>query len=587
MTSRFGRKLARLQEAQTRSKRHVESVSYALNSNTSALTQAEAQTVNGAQSDAQRAERLQRLRKAQLLARAPGPLRHVPHITELRSEPPPIAPERAAAVTPATSRAPGFLPTPAIQAPETRSLRCAVGSQRAALPTDRTCNAEQGFVATTPASGRHSGHVGLASRLEALTGIGLQTALTDGHGRGPGAQLRAAFTCDTPHGHTALGAWPAFDAATEAATFAALGMEGARLEDLLFFDTETTGLAGGTGTVPFLIGFGYLEGSQFVIEQHFLPDLGLEEPLLRSFSDALARRRHLVSFNGKSFDWPLVRTRAQLAQQPLNPPASHCALLHIARRMFRADTEHFRLGALERTLLGFERRDDLPSAQVPERYFEYLRTNDAQPLAPVLRHNLWDILSLLRLLSETVAVFCPRNTEYTAEYTAQHTPALDAPPPLRSVSPTARAECAFIAWRRGQTALAKTCFDAAESALGAHPPATLSPALWRFGAALLRRGNPPGIGEASALEREERRLLRGLASAQVRMDADGETLTPNPLFRRDLARSHLALAKFYEHRAKDVYRAYAHAAQSAASECEALHQRRLERLSRCNDTDRL
>ncbi len=579
MSSRFGRKLARLQEARTptTSAPRAPSSACILDETTAAVEQHRATDL--APTDAQRAARLQRLRKAQLLARAPGPLKFVPQTSELDA----MAHDSARL----DERGPGIASSDAhrhvahpSRAPELPGSTPSTGRPKAGTSAPpRALGPAAAAVAT--ASATRGGQL-MADRLRALAGIGLET--TDGKGNGPGALLHSAVSHDTPHGHTALGAWPKLDAATETAAFAALGMAGARLEDLLFFDTETTGLAGGTGTVPFLVGFGYVADGHFIVEQHLLPDLGFEEPLLGRFAAALERRPYLVSFNGKSFDWPLVRTRAQLAQQPLGTPAAHCDLLHIARRLFRAETEHFRLSALERAILGFERFDDLPSAQVPERYFDYLRTRDAQPLAAVLKHNFWDILSLLRLLSESVAAFCPLHSEgLTSSNAPAHAGEHNARRLPRSAPPTARAESALIAWRHGQRALAMACFDGAERALDKQPTATLSPMLWRFGATLVRRTHSPEVVGTAALQREEARLLRGLASAQARMDAATEHAAHNQELRRDLARSHLALAKFYEHRMRDQHLARLHAVQSAGGECALLHQRRLARLGRSHD----
>ena len=120
------------------------------------------------------------------------------------------------------------------------------------------------------------------------------------------------------------------------------------LRRALFFDTETTGLAGGTGTVPFLIGIGWFEDESMRIQQLFLPEMGREAPMLHWLRERVQQSSCVVSFNGKAFDWPLLRTRFVLNRVPAPVLPPHLDLLHCARRVLRQRLRSVRLVELER-----------------------------------------------------------------------------------------------------------------------------------------------------------------------------------------------------------------------------------------------
>ncbi|MGH2450478.1 MAG: ribonuclease H-like domain-containing protein, partial [Candidatus Limnocylindria bacterium] len=180
-----------------------------------------------------------------------------------------------------------------------------------------------------------------------------------------------------------------------------LGLRGAppeRWEDILFLDTETTGLAGGTGTYVFLLGTAYLAGGELVLRQHVLHDLGAERSFVAALLAELDRFRACASYNGKCFDLPLLRTRVILAlRAQLTVDDSHLDLLHPARRLWRGRFGSTGLRQLEDSVLDEPRVDDIPGALIPERYFAFLRTRDEGLLAPILEHNLRDIVSLVRI----------------------------------------------------------------------------------------------------------------------------------------------------------------------------------------------
>lgn len=167
---------------------------------------------------------------------------------------------------------------------------------------------------------------------------------------------------------------------------------------LLFLDVETTGLAGGTGTYAFLVGVGWAEHDRFVVAQYFMRDFDEEPALLTAVDGVLRGAGGLVTFNGCSFDLPLLETRFILQRRPWVAPTSHLDLLYPARRVWWAHLEDCRLTTLEREVLGLTRGDDVPSALIPSLYFEFLRTRQATPLARVFRHNRADVLSLAALL---------------------------------------------------------------------------------------------------------------------------------------------------------------------------------------------
>ncbi len=177
------------------------------------------------------------------------------------------------------------------------------------------------------------------------------------------------------------------------------------LRRALFFDTETTGLAGGTGTYVFLVGVGYFEENRFVVEQLFLPELRAEPALLQYFEELLRERRGLVSFNGKSFDAPLLSSRfIQMRMSPTLDLHEHLDLLHAARRLVQQDFGDCRLGRLEERLLGVEREGDIPGEEIPAIYLDFLRFGDTGRLPPILYHNRMDILSLWALTVALVEV---------------------------------------------------------------------------------------------------------------------------------------------------------------------------------------
>ncbi|MBN1637034.1 MAG: ribonuclease H-like domain-containing protein [Deltaproteobacteria bacterium] len=168
--------------------------------------------------------------------------------------------------------------------------------------------------------------------------------------------------------------------------------------DGLYLDTETTGLAGGTGTFPFLIGLGWFEDKNFVTSQLFARDFPEEKAMLNFLQEIAAQKQFLVTFNGKAYDINLLSTRFilnRLEDPFINMP--HLDLLFICRRLFRHRLENSRLVTLECGILGFERTGDVPGYEIPQRYFDWLKRRDARALEDIFEHNRLDILSMAAL----------------------------------------------------------------------------------------------------------------------------------------------------------------------------------------------
>lgn len=242
----------------------------------------------------------------------------------------------------------------------------------------------------------------------------------------------------------------------------------------LFLDTETTGLAGGTGTYAFLVGLAWWDAGGLQVEQLVMRDFNEEYSLLHELSARIAERPVLVTFNGKSFDWPLLESRFTMTRSIAAPRlAAHLDLLHPARALWKLRLGSVRLVELERHVLdaprlGWHRENDVASALIPQFYFDYLRGGPAGPLAGVVRHNQMDLRGLAalfckinELLSETpdatnemesldlfgLSKFLQRRGDAERAHSAC-AQALDAGLPAE-FRPKARLELALMAKRRG------------------------------------------------------------------------------------------------------------------------------------------
>lgn len=181
-------------------------------------------------------------------------------------------------------------------------------------------------------------------------------------------------------------------------------------EEILFLDTETTGLAGGTGTVPFLVGLGYFKGDNFWLKQFFMRDFEEETPLLLELKKYLAQFPLLVSFNGRSFDLPLIQNRLILNRYQQVEPEKHLDLLHEARRLW-SHLASCSLASLEQNVLQVSRERDIPGHRVPEIYFNYLKQKESALMSRVFSHNRHDILTLVTLFTHLFKLYEGENIQ--------------------------------------------------------------------------------------------------------------------------------------------------------------------------------
>ncbi len=208
----------------------------------------------------------------------------------------------------------------------------------------------------------------------------------------------------TPHGHR-VGAVPVWAAKTaDPALLALLALDpvlaGCDPRRAVYLDTETTGLSSAAGTVPFLIGLGLYDedAGRFVVEQLLLKGLGDESPMLEHLARRLEDASMIVTFNGKSFDMPLLRTRTVLNRVPRLPDRPHLDLLHVARRLHKHRLPSCSLGALEDAILGRQRVGDVSGADIAAIYHHYVRSGDETALVPVIEHNALDVISMFALV---------------------------------------------------------------------------------------------------------------------------------------------------------------------------------------------
>ena len=271
---------------------------------------------------------------------------------------------------------------------------------------------------------------------------------------------------------------------------------------VLFLDTETTGLSGGAGTVAFEIGLGFIDHRGMVIRQYVMRDYSEEGPMLEEIAGLFRRFDTVVSFNGKTFDLPLLESRMVMNRIRLSvTQMPHLDLLHASRRVYKLRLRRCNLSSLEEAVFGCKRCDDLPGAQVPQRYFDYIRTKEFSLPEDVLRHNLDDVKSLACLTGYLCAVF--RQPEM-----------LEHPQDLFGVSKTLM--------RGGKTHKARACFRI----LG---HTTLSSQAHMYLAASYKK---------------EKEWAEAIVTCQ-NMISKGEGGTW----------PYIELAKYYEHIAKDVERA--------------------------------
>ncbi|MDV2683573.1 ribonuclease H-like domain-containing protein [Alkalihalophilus lindianensis] len=178
-----------------------------------------------------------------------------------------------------------------------------------------------------------------------------------------------------------------------------LSSNGREQNELLFFDTETTGLSSGAGNRIFLLGYGQVTEKEVIVRQYFLPGPEAEVAFYHHFLTDVNDMKNLVTYNGKAFDWPQVKTRHTFvrSQVPQLPKFGHYDLLHAARRLWKEQLPSCKLSIVESDILGFSRVEDTPGYLAPMLYFDFLQEQDPGLVKGIIQHHEWDILSLITL----------------------------------------------------------------------------------------------------------------------------------------------------------------------------------------------
>ncbi|MFC0471441.1 ribonuclease H-like domain-containing protein [Halalkalibacter kiskunsagensis] len=178
-----------------------------------------------------------------------------------------------------------------------------------------------------------------------------------------------------------------------------LSTKGRKVEELIFFDTETTGLSSGVGNSIFMLGYCQIKSNCVRVKQYFLPGPESEVAFYHHFLTDVGELGSLVTYNGKAFDWPQVKTRHTFVrdQVPSLPKFGHFDLLHATRRMYKDALPSCKLSIVEKEILLFERVEDTPSYMVPMLYFDFLNEPDPELVKGIFQHHEWDVLSLMSL----------------------------------------------------------------------------------------------------------------------------------------------------------------------------------------------
>jgi len=299
---------------------------------------------------------------------------------------------------------------------------------------------------------------------------------------GPAFVHEDVFSTDHLHGDHTLGELLSVSPAAAAQIANEDALAQVDLSRVVFLDTETTGLGGGTGTLVFLVGLGAFDvsHSSFVLRQFFLRTPAEELAMLHALAERLDAFDAVVSFNGRGFDMPLLESRFTLARmRPRILRAPHLDLLMPARRVWRGRLPSCALSSLEHHILNVQREQaDVPGYLIPEMYVHYVRTGDASEMPRVLYHNMLDILSMVSLSTRLINLFAQASPLSPSSLGGMQGRALPDPADLLALGK----------WYDdlGRTADAES---ALRNCLACRPdPATRFAALHRLGAILKRAG---------------------------------------------------------------------------------------------------
>ena len=313
---------------------------------------------------------------------------------------------------------------------------------------------------------------------------------------------------------------------------------------LISLDTETTGLGSSAGTVAFLIGVGRWVGADFVTSQLLMADHADEPALLEALDARIPADGWLVTYNGRTFDWPLLETRYRMYGRRAPAHAGHLDLLPIARGVWKHRLPDARLASVEAAVAGVRRHEDVPGAMIPDRFFGWLRSGRAELLEDVLDHNREDVVSLGRLLgvmAEVLADPIRRRSEHPGDIAGWPARTIDraarpkpwpatARPSTRGTRPTGR-RAAWNGRRSPQTAPG-SCRDSTATRMRRPPGST-----WRPAAAAARSGPgsrwPRSASTSGATCTERSRLQSGPGPSS---SAGAPSVCPLRAAERDLSR---------------------------------------------------
>jgi uncharacterized protein YprB with RNaseH-like and TPR domain len=301
----------------------------------------------------------------------------------------------------------------------------------------------------------------------------------------------------------------------------------------VYLDTETTGLELATATIPFLIGLGFVDGQQLVVRQVFIDRIEKEAQILRYVGDLLEGRSQLVTFNGKTYDVPLLKTRCIFNR--LETDIEHWLdldLLHIVRRIYKRRIQDCSLVSCEKQVLGFLRENDIPGEMIPGVFVSYLRDDRPGLLPLVFHHNQQDIVAMLGLMG-SLALLARSRPEAFGEH---------SPDDLLSI--------ARLGARQGRKQQAQTIWDYARGSCGGN----------RKVESLL------GLAKLARKRQDFKSAARLLELA-----LEEEPTSPQ---------IHLMLSKIFEHDVQDFEKALKHATGACGAEDDERWSRRLRRLER-------
>jgi uncharacterized protein YprB with RNaseH-like and TPR domain len=227
--------------------------------------------------------------------------------------------------------------------------------------------------------------------------------------RGTFFRRRLELSVDDRYGESRLGDFLAIHPDAAAALARLPDLRDVPLERCLFLDTETTGLAGGTGTYAFMVGLGYFRtvagDTRFVVDQCMMRSYGEERPMLDWLHEHLQRYAALITFNGRSFDVPLLQTRFLMSRIRVDFDAwLQFDLLHASRRLWRLALSSCSLQHIEQHILGVGREEDIESFLIPAIYYSYLRDGDGRYLQRVFNHNRADVLAMVGIATRACSM---------------------------------------------------------------------------------------------------------------------------------------------------------------------------------------